>query len=77
MRRLRDGGAYLLPDGTRLVATRAGTGWLLVGAGGVEYRLTDAGAVARAHWALPQGAAAPVLRLSPTDWWRTDLRPVS
>ena len=76
-RRLRNGGVYLLPDGTRLTATRIGAGWLLVGPGGAEYRLADTGAIARAHWALPRGATAPVLRLSPTDWWRTDLRPAA
>ena len=79
LRRLRNGGAYLLPDGTRVTATNLGPGggWLLVGPGGAEYRLTDAGAIARAHWALPEGATAPVLHLSPTDWWRTDLRPAA
>ena len=77
-RRLRNGGTYLLPDGTRLTATKLGPGgWLLVGPGGAEYRLTTAGAIARAHWALPGGARAPVLRLAPTDWWRTDLRPAA
>ena len=75
-RRLRNGGVYRLPDGTRVTATNLGpgAGWLLVGWGGAEYRLTEAGAIARAHWALPAGARAPVLRLSSTDWWRTDLR---
>jgi hypothetical protein len=76
-RRLRNGGVYLLPDGTRVTATNLGTGWLLVGPGGAEYRLTDAGAIARARWALPANAPAPVLRLAPTDWWRTDLRPAA
>ena len=75
-RRLRNGGVYLLPDGTRVTATRIASGWLLVGSGGSEYRLDDAGAILRARWALPAGATAPVLQLSPTDWWRTDLRPL-
>ena len=75
VRRLRNGGAYLLPDGTRVTATRIGGSWLLVGPGGAEYRLTDAGVLARARWVLPPGATAPALRLAPTEWWLTDLRP--
>jgi hypothetical protein len=77
VRRLRNGGAYLLPDGTRVRATHIGSSWLLLGRGGAEYRLTEVGAIARAHWARPRGGGAPVLRLSPTDWWRTDLRPAT
>ena len=73
---MRNGRRYLLPNGTCVTATSIGSGWLLLGPGGAEYRITDAGAIVRGHWALPPGATAPVLQLSPTDWWLTDLQPL-